>query len=128
MCPRAVSELAGGGPVAAGGRCVRLVGHGVYDRPKLVTPDQPAQPGTPAPDDPLDPANLKRAMKAFRKRLKLTRLNEESKLGRNPLTSGKQSQVVAIMPPHQYPPEVWGELVRQGKLKEAGKGFYELAG
>ena len=69
---------------------------------------------------------LKRAMKAFRKRLKLTHLNEESKLGRSPLTGGKRSSVVAIMPPHQYPPEVWDELVEQGKLKSAGRGFYEL--
>ncbi len=78
------------------------------------------------PTDPLDPANLKRAMKAFRKRLKLTRLNEESKLGRNPLTSGKKSQVVAIMPPRQYPVEVWQELVRQARLNDSGGGFYEL--
>ncbi len=74
----------------------------------------------------IDPANLKRAMKAFRKRLKLTRLDEESKIGRNPLTSGKKSQVVAIMPPHQYPREIWQELVGQGKLKDSGNGFYEL--
>ncbi len=77
-------------------------------------------------DEPLDPADLKRAMKAFRKRLKLTRLNEESKLGRNPLTSGKKSDVVAIMPPHQYPDAVWQELIRRGRLKDAGNGFYEL--
>jgi len=82
----------------------------------------------PAAEDKgsLEPANLKRAMKAFRKRMKLTRLNEESKLGRNPLTSGKKSQVVAIMPPRQYPDEIWQELTRQGKLKDTGGGFYEL--
>jgi hypothetical protein len=78
------------------------------------------------PGDPLDPANLKRALKAFRKRLKLTRLNEESKLGRNPLTGGRKSDVVAIMPPRQYPDEVWKELARQGRLKDTGRGFYEL--
>ncbi len=77
-------------------------------------------------DEPLDPADLKRAMKAFRKRLKLTRLNEESKLGRNPLTSGKKSDVVAIMPPRQYPDAVWQELIRRGRLKDTGNGFYEL--
>ena len=65
-------------------------------------------------------------MKAFRKRLKLTRLNEESKLGRNPLTSGKKSDVVAIMPPRQYADAVWQELIRRGRLKDAGNGFYEL--
>ena len=80
----------------------------------------------PESETPLDPAELKRAMKAFRKRLKLTRLNEESKLGRNPLTSGKKSAVVAIMPPHQYPDAIWQELVARDRLKDAGNGFYEL--
>ena len=69
---------------------------------------------------------LKGALKAFRKRLKLTRLDEESKIGRSPTTSGKGSGIVAIMPPNQYPLEVWEELVRLGKLKKAGHGTYEL--
>ena len=86
-----------------------------------MTDEPPAESG-----GPLDPADLKRAMKAFRKRLKLTKLNEESKLGRSPLTSGKKSTVVAIMPPHQYPDPVWKELVVRGRLKDAGNGFYEL--
>ena len=77
--------------------------------------------------DPTDKDVLKRAMKAFRKRLKLTRLDEESKLGVGPLTGGKRSGVVAISPPQQYPPSVWAELVRQGQLKPAGTGFFALA-
>ncbi|MHC4767158.1 MAG: hypothetical protein ACYTEI_00430 [Planctomycetota bacterium] len=88
--------------------------------------DEPADQPEAHPPDGLDPATLKRALKAFRKRLKLTHLNEESKLGRSPLTGGKHSDVVAIMPPHQYPPEVWQELVRLGRLKDTGSGFYEL--
>ena len=76
--------------------------------------------------DPLDPQVHKRAMKAFRKRLKLTRLDEESKLGRSPLTGGRSSGVVAITPPNQYPIAVWEELVKQGKLKKSGTGFYAL--
>ena len=85
-----------------------------------MEPTPAADPGAP------DPEVVKKAMKAFRKRMKLTRLNDESKLGRNPLTGGRASDVVAIMPPHLYPKEVWDELVRQGRLKEAGRGFYEL--
>jgi hypothetical protein len=69
---------------------------------------------------------LKHALKAFRKRLKLTRLDEESKIGRNPVTSGRSSGIVAISPPAQFPQAVWDELVRQGKLKHAGRGTYEL--
>ena len=74
------------------------------------------------------PDDLKMALKAFKKRLKLTRLDEESQLGRNPLTTGKGSAVYAISPPNQYPLAVWEELVKQGKLKQAGRGFYQLVG
>jgi hypothetical protein len=69
---------------------------------------------------------LKKAFKAFKKRLKLTRLDEESKIGRNPVTGGRLSGIVAITPPHEFPPAVWEHLVRQGKLKPAGRGTYEL--
>jgi hypothetical protein len=70
---------------------------------------------------------LKAAFKAFKKRLKLTQLDEDSRLGRNPLTGGQRNSIVAIMPPNQYPQEVWDALVKQGKLKRAGGGTYELA-
>ena len=69
---------------------------------------------------------LKAAFKAFKKRLKLTKLEEESQLSRRPTTSGKGSAIVAIMPPSQFPQGVWDELVKQGKLKHAGHGTYEL--
>ncbi len=93
--------------------------------PRVAAPAAAASPQ--APMDPNDPAVLKRAMKAFRKRLKLTRLDEESRLGVGPLSGGKRSAVVAIVPPNQYPQAVWEQLVDQGKLKRAGKGFYALA-
>jgi hypothetical protein len=70
---------------------------------------------------------LKGALKAFKKRLKLMRLDEESQLSRSPTTSGRGSEIVAITPPNQFPQAVWDELVRQGKLKKAGHGTYELA-
>ena len=69
---------------------------------------------------------LKQALKAFKKRLKLTRLDEESRIGRNPVTTGKASGIVAITPPNQFRPAVWDELVRLGKLKPAGRGTFEL--
>ena len=98
---------------------------------KAETPPPPAEPAaqtTPGTDtgDPTDRQMRKRAMKAFRKRLKLTRLDEESKLGYGAMTGGRKSSVAAIQPPDQYPPEVWAELVKQGRLKDAGQGFYEL--
>jgi hypothetical protein len=69
---------------------------------------------------------LKAAFKAFKKRLKLTRLDEESKLNYGPLSSTRAS-IVAIAPPHEYPAAIWDELVKQGKLKRAERGTFELA-
>ncbi len=79
----------------------------------------------PTPEPPSREV-LKAAFKAFKKRLKMTRLDDESKLGGGPLSGGRGSAVVAITPPGDFPPEVWEELVRQGKLKKAGHGMYEL--
>jgi hypothetical protein len=71
---------------------------------------------------------LKHAMKAFKKRLKVTRLEHESKLGYGPMTKGtsRNSGVVGIAPPNQFPQAIWDELDRQGKLKHVGHGLYEL--
>jgi len=59
------------------------------------------------------PQQLKGALKAFKKRLKLTQLDAESKIAGGPLTSGRGSGIVAIMPPIEYPPEVWEELAKE---------------
>ncbi|MBX3360754.1 MAG: hypothetical protein KF912_06625 [Phycisphaeraceae bacterium] len=70
---------------------------------------------------------LKRAMHAFKKRLKLTKLDQESKLGaRRPMTSGKKSDVMGIIPPNDFPRAVWAELARTKQLKDMGGGFYSL--
>ena len=83
---------------------------------------------SPLPDS--DPAArkevLRLAMKAFRKRLKLMKLDDESRLGHGPMSGGGRSGVVAITPPNQFPKDVWEELVEQGKLRRAGRGIYEL--
>jgi hypothetical protein len=80
----------------------------------------------PLPGDDVTPEILKRAMKAFKKRLKLTRLDHESRLGVGPLSGGRPSLIVAITPPNQYPRAVWDALAKQGRLKKAGQGQYEL--
>ena len=69
---------------------------------------------------------LRLAMKAFRKRMKLTKLDDESRLGRGPMSGGGKSGVVAITPPNQFPMKVWEELAEQGKLRRYGKGLYQL--
>jgi hypothetical protein len=73
----------------------------------------------------LSPEELKRAFKAFKKRLKVTRLDAESSISGGPL-SHTRGKIVAITPPNQFSQAVWDALVRQGKLKKAGQGMYEL--
>lgn len=77
--------------------------------------------------DSLERDNLKRAMKAFRKKLKNARRDDESKLGNRYTTYGKKSSISAITPPNQYPTTVWEKLVENGRLKKGGQGTYELA-
>ncbi|MCY2992323.1 MAG: hypothetical protein NTY19_31235 [Planctomycetota bacterium] len=82
---------------------------------------------TPASQPPTR-EELQQALNAFRKRFKLTRLDDESRLGHGPMTGGGKSGVVAIRPPDQFRKEIWQELAKQGKLKYAGHGLYELVG
>ena len=72
------------------------------------------------------PQELKSALKAFRKRLKLTQLDDQSRVGHGPMSGGHASAIVAILPPDQFRPAIWEELARQGKLKRAGGGTYAL--
>lgn len=69
---------------------------------------------------------LARAMKAYRKSLKVTRLDAESSIGGGPMSSGRQSNILGIRPPDRYPRTVWDELVRQGRLIGGRHGLYEL--
>lgn len=66
---------------------------------------------------------LKRALKAFKKRLKLTRLDDESGLSRG---GGKKTGIMGITPPSGHPPGIWDELVALGKLKREMSSTYSL--
>lgn len=74
---------------------------------------------------PATEEEIKKALKAFRKRLKLTQLDDESRLGRSPL-SGNGGKIVAIQPPSGFTTEIWETLVLRGFLKRDGGGFYQL--
>ena len=89
--------------------------------------DSDATPSDAAPEEEgPTKEELKLAMKAFRKRLRLTRLDEESKLGHGAMTAGGKSGICAVSPPNQYPQAIWTLLAEQGKLKYVGHGLYEL--
>ena len=93
----------------------------------MTTPpeQQPAAAGSQTPQ--FSEADLKRALHAFKKRLKLTKLDQESSLGAGrPMTSGKKSDISGIIPPNQFPAALWRELANRKLLKDMGGGFYSL--
>ena len=73
-----------------------------------------------------DKGLLKRALKAYRKRLKILRLDDMSSSTHSPLSKGGMSAIQGIKPPEQYPQEVWNLLVAQDRLRDAGNGLLEL--
>ena len=91
------------------------------DEPAIEPETEPTEQVTDVPDE-----TKRKAMKAFRKRIKLTRLDHESRLGVGPLTGGKAAEFESILPPHQFPAEVWKALAADGQLVTTGRGFYKL--
>lgn len=81
-----------------------------------------AEAAAPLPEFPA--SELDAAYRAFHKRLKVSRLADESKLGGRYTSGGRHSEIDAIQPPDGFPNEIWPALVRAGKLKDAGGGFY----
>lgn len=86
----------------------------------MVEPEATPEPQPPSKEE------LRLAMKAFRKRLKLTRLDDESSLGYGPMSSGQSSGIAAIKPPDQFPKAVWQALADQGKIKRETGGLYSI--
>jgi hypothetical protein len=75
-----------------------------------------------------DQAVLKRAMNAYKKRLKVMRADDEVSASRNPLSKGATSGIRGVRPPEQFTQDVWDVLVAQGRLKDGGHGLLEPAG
>jgi hypothetical protein len=129
---RVVNELSGAKPVAAKPATQKPDSPQPAANPQSAVPNPQSAPtsSSPAaatPDTPAVPhETLKHALHAFKKRLKLTRLNDESRLSPRVMTGGRKSEVVGIIPPDQYGKEVWDALVKDGKLRYTGSGFYEL--
>ncbi len=75
---------------------------------------------------PATEEDLKKALKAFKKRLKVTRLDDESRLGHGPMSGSGKEKIVSIQPPSGFGREIWEELADKGYLKRDGVGFFEL--
>lgn len=78
------------------------------------------------PDGTFTKETLLRAMKALKKRLKLTRLDDESRLGHDAMSKGSRSGIVAVKPPSQYPAEVWQALEQKGRVRIDRTGLVEI--
>lgn len=91
-----------------------------------TTPESGGTPPAPAGDQARE-VLLKTALNAFKKRYKLTKLDQESKLGASrPMTAGKKAEGIGINPPREFDRDVWQELAKQGKIKDMGGGFYSM--
>ena len=84
--------------------------------------ENPAAKSESIPEFPEN--ELDHALRAFRKRLKVQRLADESKLGGRYTSGGRKSQIDAIQPPEDFPPMIWKALAKQGRLTDTGQGFY----
>lgn len=97
----------------------------------LVRRLESPEPEKPAPVDPAVAAvsaeEMRAALHAFNKRLKVMRLSDESRLGGRYTSGGRESKIDAIQPPGEYPDAVWKALVAAGKLRYTGEGFYAPA-
>jgi len=69
---------------------------------------------------------LKTAIKAFRKKLRRMRLDDESRLSHGAMTGGHTSAIQGIRPPHDFPPEIWEDLVKEGRLNRESHGMFSL--
>ncbi len=70
--------------------------------------------------------DLDAAMRAFKKRLKITILSDESRLGGRYTTGGRTSKIDAIEPPTGFDSKIWKALSRAGRLTDTGGGFYSM--
>ena len=81
-----------------------------------------AEPSSPQFDEAL----LQDALRMFRKRLKLSQLDADSKIGHGPTSGTGQHRIQSMVPPRDHPIAVWEALAKLGKLRREGDGFYSI--
>lgn len=101
------------------------------DSAQTLAPAVPAAPreetiSQRAAREPTHPDVVRAAFTAFKKRIKVTRLDAESKISNRALTAGRSSGIIGIIPPREFPQATWDELVTQGRIKRKGQGFYDM--
>ena len=66
------------------------------------------------------------ALRALRKRIKLYRQDDESRLGGPNLSSGRTSAIVGVRLPDGFPAAIWTRLLEQGRIHSEGSGTYSI--
>lgn len=94
----------------------------------LETPAAAPPPASASDPGAFSPDDKAAALRAFKKRLRVMRLSDESKLGSPYTSGGKRSNIDAIEPPSGFDPEIWRALVAEGRLIDTGQGFFALPG
>lgn len=116
--PHALMRVVGARDVAELRRAVaRAKGEAVEDA---------AGAGADAASREFDVELLQEALRHFRKRLKLSQLDADSRLSHGPMSGTGQYRIQSMVPPRDYPHAVWEALVRAGKLRREGDGFYSI--
>jgi hypothetical protein len=118
--PQALMRIVGARDLDAMRRAVRQAKGEAVD----AADGDPGSAAGAAPEVPLDV--MQDALRMFRKRLKLSQLDADSKLGHGPTSGTGQHRIQSMVPPRDFPAAVWEALVRAGKLRREGDGFYSI--
>ncbi len=123
--PQALMRIVGARDLAELRRAVaRAKGESVPDAAPAADAGADAAAGASAQQ--FDEAFLQDALRMFRKRLKLSQLDADSKLGHGPTSGTGQHRIQSMVPPRDHPIAVWEALAKLGKLRREGDGFYSI--
>ncbi|HAQ66172.1 MAG: hypothetical protein DWH89_03890 [Planctomycetota bacterium] len=130
--PQAIMRLVGARDIAELTRAVaRAKGEEVAESSDGASSDAGASnaEGTTAnaaPSQEFELSVLQDALRMFRKRVKLSQLDADSKLGVGPMSGTGQHRIQGMLPPRDFPWAVWEALVKAGKLRRDADGFYSI--
>ena len=121
--PQALMRIVGARDLDAMQRAVRQAKGEAVEEP-AGTAGAEAGGSAAGSDVPLEV--MQDALRMFRKRVKLSQLDADSRLGHGPMSGTGQHRIQSMVPPRDYPAAVWEALVRAGKLRREGDGFLSI--
>ena len=120
--PQALMRIVGARDLDAMRRAVRQAKGEAVEEPAGAV----AEAGEPAAGADVPLEVMQDALRMFRKRVKLSQLDADSRLGHGPMSGTGQHRIQSMVPPRDYPAAVWEALVRAGRLRREGDGFLSI--